>query len=250
MIDILTIDADYWYPLEQGVHCGRCPEFRDEPCDRTDEVWLCDHRKSTEDERAFPAIGEIVKRVRRGTPIKVSESHAEMHRLLRRVNSVTHQPVRVVNIDEHSDCGFYDFSTGDKINCGNWVTAACINHILRYYRLIDGEEKFRRWRRVWEIYTPDMVHVCHSGPYLSTKGDQHFVDLVLALERKAQRRAHVFGHDHRELKAMIDARRQGWKRQSHQLKVLEQDTRDTLQVIYDPGADRVNHVITGHWSIP
>ena len=241
MLMVLTIDADYWFPLDQDGHCGRCPD-QDRNLRRMSVCTLFgsqnERRQSTEDERTTPTIADIVEMVRPGTPVKVTESHAEMFFILYRLHVRTGERLYVVNIDEHSDAGWCGHPTtttvttrgmmktryvfpvleGDRyshigkepVHCGVWAEAAVIGGWLRAnnYRWIGDERSFRRWRRSkrGRDFSPDLVHVCHSAPYMSTRGDPHFAALVRELERVSGHRASFYGHKADALWKMVRRR--------------------------------------------
>jgi hypothetical protein len=207
---VLTIDADYWMPYEQGDHCGFCSDRR-RPF----------YRRSVqfEEVRVHPTIEELVKKIRPKTPILISESHAEMFFILRRLRYFLNRKepsrrIHVTNIDEHSDTnsvwfpiyggglvGYLDPFIPVKrgryeLDCGNWVmqsndTTTKISY-LDEYKWIGCEEDWRETR----LPTPDLVHVCRSAPYMSRAGDGHFVDLVLALEQQSGVQAEIVDHGH------------------------------------------------------
>ncbi len=236
-MNILTIDADYWFPLDQGGHCGRCPDqggrLRRVASCKLNETSRHNARSSMDDERTIPTIQQVAEIVRPGTPIKVTESHAEMFFIVYRAHLVTGRAPYVVNIDEHSDTGWcgstccttvstkgvmttkYAFRTitndcesRDPVHCGVWVEASVIGGWLSFgnYRWIGNERSFEVWRnsKKGKNFSPELVHVCRSAPYMSTRGDPHFAALVRALEQASGRRASIYGHRAKELWRLIE----------------------------------------------
>lgn len=218
MFNILTIDADYWYPLEQGGHCGHCRMYRSrEYLCRTresacqiakDHTWFSGiFTNSEDDERTIPTHEQICRLVKPGTPIKVTESHAALHGIIMRLRRKGIDRIKVVNIDEHEDTNVYSYESG--IHCGDWADYhQGRGHID--YRWIGDEDKYEHWRKnSGRKFKPDLVHVCKSSPFMSTKGDIPFAKLVLALEKKSGRKARIFGHGSWRLKNLIRGRRDG-----------------------------------------
>jgi hypothetical protein len=234
-MNVLTIDADYWFPLEQGGHCGRCPDqggrLRRVASCKLNETSRRDARSSMDDERTIPTIQQIVEIVGPGTRIKVTESHAEMFFILYRAHLADGQIPYVVNIDEHPDTGWcggsyttvttrgvmrtkhafrFFYSEGvseDLVHCGSWVEAAVIGGWFKIgnYRWIGSERSYKVWKasKRGKAFRPDVVHVCRSAPYMSTRGDPHFGRLVRALEQASGRPASIYGHRAKELWRII-----------------------------------------------
>lgn len=196
MYEVLTIDADYWFPMWQGGHCGHCKGLDLVRRRRAGDEY------SEDEERTNPTIKELVALVPVNTPVHVTESHANLYEVLFAVSQVTGNKIRVVNLDEHNDgC---PFRVEEGITCANWVSAAMGEGLLHRYKHLGSPRAFYRFVDTKLGYTPDLVHVCRSKPYMSTKGDQHFVDLVVALERKTKRPVIFSGHEKNKIRSLVN----------------------------------------------
>ena len=208
--NVLTIDADYWFPSDyQGRHCGFCPRLRGQNSSRRVERLLLDSP------RVVPTHEEIVLLVNPNTPIVVTECHADVYTLLQDVRHTLNRrknsrvSIRVVCLDEHDDD---EYGNPDMaLFCGNWISHAKDNRFKWQYLdslcLVWSEDAWTASKNAGLIQPPDLVHVCRSAPYLSTRGDKPFADLVVKLEEKTGHEAVIKGIGHGVITRMVRAAR-------------------------------------------
>lgn len=206
MFNILTIDADYWFPYARPGHCGFCTDRRRRHDlllkRKNDYVVLRTQPFFKSKFRTSPSIQEICALVSPGTPIKVTESHAAMFGIVTRLRRAGEKHIHVINIDEHEDYEDCD-DENNFLNCGNWAWMCIKKNWITYYH-IGKEVNFYTWSQHTSNYHPDLIHVCRSSPYLAKVGDRSFADLVAALEKTSGVKARVFGYNSKRLKMMIN----------------------------------------------
>ena len=146
-LNILSIDFDYWYlglNVEKTFHCGRCVKRTGRP-------------QETDSRFRLPEITqlEVIDLIWPGTPVYVSESHADISLVLDEVAS--NHNVDIYNIDAHSDLVF---ESNDSLHCGNWVTYLKEQRKFNFYTHIRSRKDFLK------IPKPDVVYICRSSAYL------------------------------------------------------------------------------------
>ena len=196
VIHVLSIDFDYWYGGCEIGHCGYCTNCKFCDLERPTAPISKDHRLRTVTKEM------VLHRVKPKVPIHISECHANIVGVLSKLrddNPGAH--ICVWNIDEHDDVCSYSYPSA-VLSCGSWVDYSGVRRLLDEYWWVTSHQHLQQLAA-----KPHVIYACKSSPYLLKQGDRPFITFIRNLEKRAGRKAHVFGYASRPIQRALTASR-------------------------------------------